>query len=64
MRLLQYCSTIRRTIYQQKNEKPFKKLRGSTKVKIKKADKGNTTVMNTQRKITEGKDQVYDSHKL
>ena len=41
----------------------LKKLRANTKVNIKKAEKGNTTVvMDTQRKITEGSDQVYDTN--
>ena len=41
----------------------LQKLRANTTVNIKKADKGNTTVvMDTQRKITEGSDQVYDTN--
>ena len=48
-----------------KEREALKKHSASAKVKTKKADKGNTTVvMDTQRKIAEGKDQVYDSHKL
>ena len=46
-----------------KEREALKKLRGNTKVNIKKADKGNTTVvMDTQGKITEGSDQVYDTN--
>ena len=46
-----------------KEREALKKLRANTKVNIKKADKGNTTVvMDTQRKITEGCDQVYDTN--
>ena len=46
-----------------KEQEALKKLRANTKVNIKKADKGNTTVvMDTQGKITEGSDQVYDTN--
>jgi len=48
-----------------KEREALKKLRGNSKVNNKKADKGNTTVvmvMYTQRKITEGNDQVYDTN--
>ena len=46
-----------------KEREALKKLRANTKANIKKAEKGNTTVvMDTQRKITEGSDQVYDTN--
>ncbi|XP_068692864.1 uncharacterized protein [Montipora foliosa] len=46
-----------------KEREALTKLRANTKVNIKRADKGNTTVvMDTQRKITEGNDQVCDTN--
>ena len=46
-----------------KEREALKKLRANTKVNIKKADKGITTVvMDTRRKITESNDQVYDTN--
>ena len=46
-----------------KEREAFKKLRTNTKVNIKRADKGNTiVVMDTQKKITEGNDQVCDTN--
>ena len=46
-----------------KEREALRKLRANTKVNIKRADKGNTTVvMDTQRKITKGNDQVCDTN--
>ncbi|XP_067045490.1 uncharacterized protein [Acropora muricata] len=46
-----------------KEREALKKLCANTKQNIRKAHKGNTTVvMDTQRKITEGSDQVYDTN--
>ena len=53
MRLLQYRSAISRTTLSAKEREAPATLRANTKVNIKKADKGNTTVVtDTQSNIT------------